>query len=354
MNRMDIDSIRAAVELACRAPSAYNTQPWMCRLDSDGLQLEVYADTIRLLPTTDADRCNLLLSCGTLLHHLRVALASVGITANTQRFPDPARPEHIATIDLTPGEFDSGSMELADAIGRRQTDARPFSAYLIPTDQVRQLIACADEHGTTLRLLRLDPTGQFAGGMGAAHPSNIDGDPQLGSSPFSSSVSSHRSPDSTWFSATAPAWNGVPGHFPDGTCDDVDPPPDHATYLVLATPSDDPLSCLRAGEALSEVLLRATALGLATCAWSKPLEASSIRRQVCDHLLDGQASPQLVVRVGQASQSPSPMTPRRAIEEFFQISPRMSAASDGPTEADFLTELSGQPDFSAEPVGILV
>jgi len=41
--------------------------------------------------------------------------------------------------------------------------------------------------------------------------------------------------------------------------------PDGGRLLVLATPTDDPVSVVRAGEAASAALLTATELGLATC-----------------------------------------------------------------------------------------
>ena len=97
-----------------------------------------------------------------------------------------------------------------------------------------------------------------------------------------------------------------------------DDEPDGALLAVLATASDDPLSQLRAGEALSAVLLHATELGLATCALSQPLEIGTSRRSVQDEVLDGAAAPQLVLRVGWAPPGP-PLrpTPRRPIDDMI-------------------------------------
>ena len=74
---------------------------------------------------------------------------------------------------------------------------------------------------------------------------------------------------------TGRAWNGS-RNFPVGQIEiPIGAAPDQATFLVLGTASDDRLSQLRAGEALSAVLLRATAMGLASCPLSQPLEVAS-------------------------------------------------------------------------------
>ena len=67
--------------------------------------------------------------------------------------------------------------------------------------------------------------------------------------------------------------------------------------MVLGTASDDRLSQLRAGEALSAVLLQAAQMGLASCPLSQPLEVGSTRRLLAT-VLGGTLSPQLVLRLG--------------------------------------------------------
>jgi hypothetical protein len=88
------------------------------------------------------------------------------------------------------------------------------------------------------------------------------------------------------------------------------------------TTSDDPLSQLRAGEALSAVLLHATDLGLATCPLSQPLEIPATRRAIRDEILDGTLCPQLVLRIGWACGPPLPATPRRSQLDVVDQLPR--------------------------------
>ena len=70
---VDTDIFRAAVQLACRAASLHNSQPWQWLAEGTGLHL--YVDRSRILPSTDKSG--------------RVAMAAAGWAANVDRFPDP-------------------------------------------------------------------------------------------------------------------------------------------------------------------------------------------------------------------------------------------------------------------------
>jgi hypothetical protein len=95
---------------------------------------------------------------------------------------------------------------------------------------------------------------------------------------------------------------------------------DEAVLAVLGTASDDTLSQLRAGEALSAVLLTATTLGLATCPLSQPLEIGATRRTVRDDVLEATLSPQLVLRIGWPPIGPPlPATPRRSFADIATV-----------------------------------
>ncbi len=92
---VDNDILRAAVQLACRAPSLHNSQPW--QLVAEGTGLHLYVDPSRILYHADKSGREAFISCGAILDHLRVAMAAAGWTANVDRFPDPNNPEHLAS-----------------------------------------------------------------------------------------------------------------------------------------------------------------------------------------------------------------------------------------------------------------
>ena len=126
----DVETVRAVLTLATKAPSVHNSQPWHWRVGADCLHL--LADPSRHLPRTDPDRRNMMLSCGAALHHCMVALAATGWRSKVHRLPDPADPDHLATIEAfrqAPGELD---VMLAAAIARRRTDRRTYAAGPVP------------------------------------------------------------------------------------------------------------------------------------------------------------------------------------------------------------------------------
>jgi hypothetical protein len=90
--------------------------------------------------------------------------------------------------------------------------------------------------------------------------------------------------------------------------------------LVLCTDGDEATDRLRAGEALSAVLLAATGQGLATVPLSQATEVHTTRQLLRSEILLGVAVPQVVVRVGwrPVSYDPVPPTPRRPVAEVLE------------------------------------
>ena len=127
MDVVDIDVIRQAVGLACRAPSLHNSQPW--RWVADGPVLQLFADPARIGRSTDSTGREVIISCGAVLDHLRVAMAAAGWHANVDRFPNPDNLGHLASVDFTPEEFVTDAQRArAEAIRRRRTDRLSLAA----------------------------------------------------------------------------------------------------------------------------------------------------------------------------------------------------------------------------------
>ena len=92
---------------------------------------------------------------------------------------------------------------------------------------------------------------------------------------------------------------------------------DNAVVIALGTAEDDTMARLRAGEATSLVLLTATALGLASCPITEPLEVAETRAAVQADVFGEEAYPQMLLRIGWApvNADPLPSTPRRDLSE---------------------------------------
>ena len=266
-NFPDPETLRAVLTLATKAPSVNNSQPWRWRVGPNSLHL--YADAGHHLPRADPDRRDLLLSCGSALHHCTVGLAAMGWLATIDRLPDPADPDHLAAIEMVrqpPGELD---VMLAAAISRRRTDRRNYSSWPVPWGDIALMGARAARAGVMLRQIDLLP-----------RCFDLVIDP------------GRNNPDSP------------PGE-------------DNAVMVALGTENDDDLARLRAGEATSLVLLSATAMGLASCLVTEPLEMDETREAVRADTFGNSGYPQILVRVGWApvNADPLPATPRRPLPE---------------------------------------
>ncbi|OLF07412.1 hypothetical protein BLA60_28040 [Actinophytocola xinjiangensis] len=321
------ETVRQAIELATRAPSVHNTQPWRWQVD-DHATIRLFADRTRQVPVTDPDGRDLVLSCGAALHHLRVALAALGWTGVVRRLPDPTDASLLAVVGArrrVPGRDDLG---LADAIRRRQTDRRRYSWWPMPPEYLQVLADAAAGEGGHACVVT-DPAARFhlAGAIAQAavvQESNPDYAVEM-------AIWSGRRPgsDDGVLAASVPLVNDAATTprqraFSHGTL--AQPTRKRygelASMLVVATPGDDRLAHLRAGEATSAVLLHAARLGIATCPMSQPLEIADTRRTVQREVLGGEAVPQLLIRLGWAppDAAPIPRSPRRDLDDVLSVS----------------------------------
>jgi nitroreductase len=315
---LDQQGLRVAIETAAQAPSVHNSQPWRFRLA--GRRVDLYADRSRWLPTTDADGRDLLLSCGAALHHFRLALAAAGVLATVHRLPSAEEPDHLATVELDgDGAQDASGAELLSAVHNRHTDRRPFTHWPVPEAFVRQLSERASEQGGVLRVVS-DP-GTIDVLLKAIQAAASAQEDLPGYQDELAKWSGREGDDGIPASNLLRTGAGVAAarQFSEGDIETTEgDQPESSVLMVLGTASDDRLSQLRAGEALSAVLLHATHLGLATCPLSQPLEIGATREVLQDNVLGGTLSPQIVLRLGWApADSGVPSTPRRPVDEII-------------------------------------
>lgn len=314
--------IGEVLTLATRAPSLDNTQPWRWRVDRTSLHL--YADTRMQLPITDPECRDLMLSCGAALNHCVIALAAMGWRTDVHRLPDTADPNHLAAIEAHPHTPDRAAITLTAAITQRRTDRRIYSARPVAAADIASLADLAADMGVTLR--RVDAAGklhEIISRAARAHATNRDYLVELtrwsGRYGSRAGVPARNVPE---HDCTAP----IPGRIfagpglaqPPG----ASPADDNAVLLLLGTETDDRLAWLRAGEATSALLLTATAMGMATCPITEPLEIPKTRDAVRFDVLGGEEYPQLLLRLGWAPDNadPLPPTPRRDLSHVVEWS----------------------------------
>lgn len=315
----DDETIRTAIALAIRAPSVHNSQPWRWRIGDNTVHL--FADPRVHLRQADPDRRDLIISCGAALQHFRVACAALGWHAKVHRYPNPADVDHVASIELQRRISTEHDIALAAAIPRRRTDRRRYSSWPVPAGHLALMAARAASEGVVLyraeALIWLERAIEKAAAIHA-----VDNDYQAELKIWSGRRGSLDGVPASSTPATTAADRIHARVFADPRLEQpmgVGPQNDAAELLVLATPSDDPLSRLRAGEATSAVLLTATTLGLASCPLTEPLEVPETRAIVRAQVLDDSGFPQMVLRVGWASinADPLPATPRHSPDEVI-------------------------------------
>jgi len=289
----DVDTVRAAIELAVRAPSVRNSQPWRWARTEKSLQL--YTGRDRQVRETDPNGCDLLLSCGAVLDHLRVAFASMGWRTWVRRLPDFAEPELLATIKFSRSDATDEELKLARAISVRRSDRRKYARTPLVTADVAKLVARAEgKDVVAIEATEEDSRDHLLRAIADTDRMRLAGHAYL-----------------LELLEWDPARVAEPVDIP---ADDREP-----VLLVLGTPKDDRLSRLRVGEAISSVLLNATAVGLSSCVMTEPLGFRDVRLVVRSKLLDG-VHPQAVIRVGYplAGAAPLPATERRAVDELLR------------------------------------
>jgi nitroreductase len=312
-------ALEDAARAAQHAPSVFNTQPWSWRITGD--TMELFADSGRQLDAVDKEGRLLLLSCGAALHHARVALAAAGFSVSVSRTPDPSR-SLLATLRVE-GPAEPALTDLAAAIPRRHSDRRAFGDRPVSDEELTTLRRLVEAEGAYLHLVRPEQVTELA---------------------ISTELAGNAERDDPAYRAELDRWTNRPDFTGDGVppataveqdlrrvpVRDFDPAGDAAlpsgdahdqgtAYVVLFGHSDTPVELLQGGEALSALLLRATADGLATSLISDAIEVEWPRHLVRG-LIAGIGEPYLVVRLGYLPEvPPPPPTPRRDPRDVITI-----------------------------------
>ncbi|OLR94474.1 Acg family FMN-binding oxidoreductase [Actinokineospora bangkokensis] len=329
---MDPDLVHDALQLACRAPSVHNTQPWRWLVGEQTLHL--VADRSRAVPATDPDGRDLLLSCGAAVHHLGVALTGLGWAHRTHLLPNPSDTDHLAAVEvLAEREPDDADVALAAALTRRRTDRRRYSSWPVPAAYLDNLVQVAAREGALLVALE-DPFDlRDLAAVAAEAAVDQERDPSYRREVAAWSGRSPGAEDGVTAAASPAAGteHEMPNRrFPLGELRSPPTAPgerDASRVLLLATVRDTARDHLRAGAAASAVLLTATGMGLATCPLSQPLEVPLARRVLREGPLDDAAAPHLLLRVGFApiSAEPLPTSLRRPLAEVCRPLPGVSS-----------------------------
>jgi len=307
--------IATALEAAIRAPSPFNTQPWL--FEVDGPHVAVRLDRRRVLTVADPNAREARLACGAALCNLRLGLRAQNSVGLTRVLPDPADIDLLATVRVA-GErkVSAAERQLADAIARRHTNRHPFREHPVPPDAKVALadaartegaelvfIDVSERYDTVVRLVREAERAMASSGkyqreirrwLGGP-PSRRDGVPlaAAGPAPSSGRLLQLR----TYYRP-----NPLPPRMFER----------QPLLAAVTTPGSTPRFDVLAGAGMQRALLAACTLGLSASFLSQPFEIEATRRELAAEFRE-HGEVHTLLRIGYGP--PIGATPRRGVGE---------------------------------------
>lgn len=316
---IDAELVEHLALLATRAPSVHNTQPWRLVATSDGI--DVVADRGRQLHVLDPVGRQLLISCGSLVHHLVVAAHALGLESTVTLLPSDD-PELVARVRLSSlAEPPSReTIERAEAILHRATRRTRYDEEELAPAMLELLRQAVAGQGAALVPVREE------------HRADLDVLVEHAERDLLADEAYQRELEDWVFdpAQVGERADGIPLAAVDGGVDRAEEVPgrrfvpdapaeapeprqaEHPALLLLTTAGDGPEDWLRAGMALSALLLEGTGIGLAAQPIGQVTDVPHERARLrVDLRLVG--VPQLLLRVGRAHVDPGLLTPRRPV-----------------------------------------
>lgn len=132
-NGKAFDKLKFFINYAILAPSSHNSQPWKFKISIDDNSIHLYADRTRALHVVDPDDRELTISCGCALFNLQLAISYFGYKFETSLLPDEEHDHNLLAkvkvidIDENPNKKkDDKIRRLFNSITKRRTNRFRF------------------------------------------------------------------------------------------------------------------------------------------------------------------------------------------------------------------------------------
>lgn len=326
------EKLRFLLYYAIHAPSPANSQPWRFAVDDRGV--DVYVDRSRVLHVADSSERAAIVSAGTVIGHLEVAMRAYHMTLKVRYVADPARPNLLARVESA-GEHRTTTEDLSlfSQIVRRHSAAKFRLDLEVPSVILSSMAQAAEDRRCGLRWIDRGPMQssfgfliqeadealfsgrrfreEFAEWIRTRSEDAADGvpveafgiarvlQPMLPWLIEHLDVSRIASKEALVRATTAPSLG------------------------VLFTYEDARADWLDAGRALSDVLLRATQAGYQASIFEEAINSERFRARLCA-LLGTNSAPQVIVRFGVASDPTPVTTARRPVNDFLEPNPTVA------------------------------
>jgi len=284
--------------VAVRAPSVHNTQPWVLGLSGATRVVEVYERLDSAPPRHDPVGRDRLISCGAALEHVKIALRMLGWAPEVALFPDRNRPGLVAMVRAAHrAEPSPVDLRAHAAVGTRRSHRGPFSPVLVAEPVVRRLLAANHTDGAGLRPVRGHDEVLVLAGL-LTHTALVLRDDRGYQRELTAWTAAVRDPlrgagvsTASRRTATLRRTTAVPD------IDTLTARLSRECLLLVETPDDGPRDHVVAGAAAESVWLAAVDAGLAGALLTQPFQLSEVRAGLGEALSLG-GFPQVLLRFG--------------------------------------------------------
>ncbi len=316
------DQLEFLLTYAVLAPSNYNTQPWLFRINAS--DVEIHADRRRAIRVVDPYDRELTMSCGAALFNLRTAAEYFGHRYEIELLPDVADANLLVRFRLgLKAETGAEDILLFHAITQRHTNRQPFQSDPLPADLRAELAQAAAAEGAWLHYVE----GEAARASVADLVAEADRR-QWADKPFRQELATwvrtkpetdldgipaHDHGVNDWLAFAGPALIRTFDRGGGQAARDRDIAVHSPTLAVLGTEKEDWPSWLAAGQALQHVLLAARAGNVWASFLCQPIEVPELREKLAESLGLG-GYPHVLLRLGFGPETgPSPRRSPRAM-----------------------------------------
>jgi hypothetical protein len=320
--------LRFILNYALLSPSSHNSQPWLFALNKS--KIELYADRSRALPVVDPQDRELLISCGSSLYFLQLALRHFGFSLNIETVVSkiPQKSALLAVIhfhEKGSSQLNPDEEKLFKAVPNRTTNRNKFENTPVPQGVLETVkesinrfncwIHLADDLESKRNLVKMISEGDKI---------------QWQNKTFRQELSNWIHPNYSNYKDGLPGYSQGMGDFVSyfaplvvrtfdlgGNIAAKDEELSNGSPIlaILGTTDDTPLDWFTAGQSLAELLLILASHGISASFMNQPIEVKELRTQLGE-MIGKKGYPQMLMRMGYG---PSVRrTPRRPVKEVVK------------------------------------
>lgn len=313
------------IELAARAPSGHNSQPWKFKVTED--EIEVYPDYDYKLPVVDPSHRELYISLGCVSENICVAAPSFGYVANRSICTDTGG-EYSIKVELKKVKSVTED-SVVKTIRERQSNRNEYSGEKIEEEEIDQLKSVELEENINIHFYE-----KYSKEFNTIENYILQGNEiQMNDAKFKDELISWIRFNETHVDKTnnglsykvmgSPSMPKFIGKMivksfltPDKqNKSDKEKIKSSSHFVLLSSKGNTANEWISLGLSLERVLLKLTELGVANAYLNPPCEIESLSNELRSSLQIGNEYPAIIMRIGYGEKTS--YSPRRSAEQVM-------------------------------------